>query len=104
MLLSNSILCEGRVAVVSGGGRGLGAEYARELARRGRGLMISVGLLAATAPIRSRRNATVGAITAAGGRPVACTVDASTSESGGASVQTAVEHFGRSTSPSPTRG
>ena len=55
VLLSNSILYEGRVAVVTGGGRGLGAEYARELARRGRGLMISVGLLAATAPIRSRR-------------------------------------------------
>ena len=58
-------------------------EYARELARRGRGLMISVGLLAATAPIRKAANATVNAITAGGRPPFACTVDASTPETWG---------------------
>ncbi len=41
------------------------------------------------------RPTTASAITAAGGRTVASIVDASTSEGGRASVQTAVEHFGR---------
>ena len=67
VLLSNSIVYERRVAVVTGGGRGLGAEYVRELARRGRGLMISVGLLAATAP--SEAGECDGECDYRGGRP-----------------------------------
>src|ERR1700684_1897764 len=88
---------DGRVAVVTGGGRGLGRSYALLLASRGAKVVVNDpgssldGEGVDPAPAES----VVSEITAAGGQAVACTESVSTPEGGDSIVRTALEHYGR---------
>ena len=65
---------DGRVAVVTGAGRGLGRAYARLLASRGAKVVVNDpgGSLAGDGPDAGPAEQVVGAIRAAGGEAVAC--------------------------------
>jgi NAD(P)-dependent dehydrogenase (short-subunit alcohol dehydrogenase family) len=78
----------GKVAVVTGSGRGLGLAYATELARRGAAVVVN-DVDAAVA------DEAVAAIAAEGGTAVAEVVPVGTAESAQALVDRAVEEFGR---------
>jgi 3-oxoacyl-[acyl-carrier protein] reductase len=78
----------GKVAVVTGSGRGLGLAYATELARRGAAVVVN-DVEAAVA------DAAVASITGAGGTAVAEVVPVGTSEAAQALVDRAVGEFGR---------
>ena len=75
---------DGRVAVVTGGGRGLGREYALPLARRGASVVVNN---------RSPEpaEAVVAEITDAGGTAIACVSDVSDKPGAQAPVHAAVE-------------
>jgi NAD(P)-dependent dehydrogenase (short-subunit alcohol dehydrogenase family) len=78
----------GKVAVVTGSGRGLGLAYAQELARRGAAVVVNdVDAEVAQAAVES--------ITTAGGTAVAEVVPVGTSEAAQALVDRAVSDFGR---------
>ena len=78
----------GKVAVVTGSGRGLGLAYATELARRGAAVVINdVDAEVADSAVR--------AVTEAGGTAVAEVVPVGTSEAAQALVDRAVSEFGR---------
>ncbi|HET6733519.1 SDR family NAD(P)-dependent oxidoreductase [Mycobacterium sp.] len=86
-----------RVAIVTGGGRGLGAAYARELARRGAAVIVHDNGATADGTDADPGPATevVAEIVGTGGRAHACFTDASTPDGGRAAVDLAVERFGR---------
>ncbi|HET6301821.1 SDR family NAD(P)-dependent oxidoreductase [Microbacterium sp.] len=79
---------EGKVAIVTGSGRGLGLAYARELARQGAAVVVNDvdESIAAEA---------VAAIEADGGRAVAVVAPVGSTETAKKLVQTAVDTFGR---------
>lgn len=95
--MPDTITFEGRVAIVTGGARGLGAAYARELAQRGAAVVVHDlgGAIDGTGADPQPAQEVAESIAAAGGRAVACTTDASTPEGGRASVQAAIDNFGR---------
>ena len=86
-----------RVAVVTGGGRGLGRSYAMLLASRGARVVVNdtgaslTGDGADTGPA----DEVVRDIEAAGGHAVACTESVATAGGGQAIIQAALDHFGR---------
>jgi NAD(P)-dependent dehydrogenase (short-subunit alcohol dehydrogenase family) len=91
-------LCEGRVAIVTGAGRGLGRVYALELARHGASVVIND---LDTAPdggaggiVRSA-DQLVSEIVAAGGQAVANYEDIADWSAAGRLVEQAVDTFGR---------
>lgn len=86
-----------RVAIVTGGGRGLGEAYCHELARRGAAVVVHDNGVDAAGRGHDPAPATdvVAAITAAGGRAVACTSDASTEDGGQTAVDLAMREYGR---------
>lgn len=88
---------DGRVAVITGAGRGLGRDYALLLASRGAQVVVNdVG-----AAIDGENSdpgpaeEVVRDIRAAGGEAVACTDSVATAEGGRAIVQAALGHYGR---------
>src|SRR3984957_7342979 len=88
---------DGRVAVVTGGGRGLGRSYALLLASRGAKVVVNDpgGTLGGEGVDSGPAEYVVSEITAAGGQAVACTESVSTPEGGDTIVRTALEHYGR---------
>ena len=83
-----SLSLAGKTAIVTGSGGGLGAAYARALA--GAGAAVVVNDVSAEAA-----NATVAAITGAGGKAVAVVAPVGTTETAQALVDAAVANFGR---------
>src|SRR6202020_1153409 len=88
---------DGRVAVVTGGGRGLGRSYALLLASRGAKVVVNDpgGSLDGEGVDSGPAESVVSEITAAGGQAAACTESVSTPEGGDSIVRTALDHFGR---------
>ncbi|MEV5904515.1 SDR family NAD(P)-dependent oxidoreductase [Streptomyces sp. NPDC052127] len=88
---------EGRVAVVTGAGRGIGRAHARLLAERGAKVVVNDlgGSMEGDGSDTGPAQKVVDEITAAGGAAVADTHDVSTRAGGQAVVGTAMEHFGR---------
>lgn len=87
---------DGRIAVVTGAGRGLGREYARLLAERGAKVVVNDpgGSLAGEGSDADPAELVVQEITAAGGEAVACTASVATREGGEAIVAAATGHYG----------
>jgi len=88
---------DGRVAVVTGGGRGLGRSYALLLASRGAKVVVNDpgGSLAGKGVDAAAAEQVVGEITAAGGQAIACTESVAIREGGEAIIRTALERYGR---------
>jgi len=90
-------MCDGRVCIVTGAGRGLGREYALMLASRGAKVVVNDvgsardGMGADSGPAQQ----VVDEIVASGGIATANTDDISTFEGGRAIVEQAVDQFGR---------
>ena len=87
---------DGRVAVVTGGGRGLGRSYAVLLASRGAKVVVNDagGGLDGDGDDPGPAQEVVAEITAAGGEAVACGASVATREGGEAIVGAALENYG----------
>ena len=88
---------DGRVAVVTGGGRGLGRSYALLLASRGAKVVVNDpgGSLTGDGADATPADDVVREITAAGGHATASTASVATSAGGKAIIETALERYGR---------
>ncbi len=88
---------DGRVAVITGGGRGLGREYALLLAARGARVLINDNgsALDGSGGDAGPAQALVDEIKAAGGEAVANTDSVATPEGGKAIIEAALDNFGK---------
>ena len=88
---------EGRVAVVTGAGRGIGRAYARLLAQRGASVVVNDlgGSAAGEGTDAGPAQAVVKEILADGGQAAADANDVSTVVGGAKVIETAIERFGR---------
>lgn len=88
---------DGRVAVITGGGRGLGRAYALLLAERGAKIVVNDpgASLSGDATEEGPAEALVREINALGGEAVANTDSVATPEGGKAIIQSAIDAFGR---------
>lgn len=88
---------DGRVAVITGGGRGLGREYALLLASRGAKVVVNDlgGAIRGDDPDSSVAQSVVDEIVAAGGEAIANGDSVATPEGGKAIVQAALDTWGR---------
>jgi NAD(P)-dependent dehydrogenase (short-subunit alcohol dehydrogenase family) len=88
---------EGRVAVVTGAGRGIGRAYALLLADRGAAVVVNDlgGSMDGTGADTGVASAVASEIVAAGGEAVADGSDVATADGGQALIDTATERFGR---------
>jgi NAD(P)-dependent dehydrogenase (short-subunit alcohol dehydrogenase family) len=86
-----------RVAVVTGGGRGLGRAYALLLSSRGAKVVVddAGGALTGEGSDPGPAEQVVAEITAAGGAAVACTDSVATPAGGKAIIDTALDSYGR---------
>jgi len=93
----SQIRFDGRVAIVTGAGGGLGRTYALDLARRGAQVVVNDlgGAADGTGSGSRMADAVVKEIQEAGGSAVASYDSVSTPEGGAAIVNTAVDAFGR---------
>lgn len=88
---------DGRVAVITGSGRGLGFEYARLLAARGARVVINDNgsALDGSGADQGIAAEAVRRIEAEGGEAIACTASVATPEGGRAIVESALDRWGR---------
>ncbi|TQS43337.1 SDR family NAD(P)-dependent oxidoreductase [Cryptosporangium phraense] len=86
-----------RVAVITGGGRGLGRSYALLLASKGAKVVVddTGASIAGDGADASPAEDVVREIEKAGGEAVACTESVATPDGGRAIVEAALDHFGR---------
>ena len=93
----SEIRFDGRVAVITGAGGGLGKTYALELARRGASVVVNDlgGSSDGRGGSSSMADATVKEIIEAGGKAVANYDSVATPEGGKAIIQTALDNFGK---------
>jgi NAD(P)-dependent dehydrogenase (short-subunit alcohol dehydrogenase family) len=93
--MSEPITFDGRVAIVTGAGGGLGKTYALELARRGARVVVNDlgGSVDGSGSSESAADAVVGEIRASGGEAVANYDSVSTESGGAAIVQSALDAF-----------
>lgn len=94
--MSEPITFDGRVAIVTGSGGGLGKTYALELARRGARVVVNDlgGGVDGSGSSQAAADLVVSEIEAAGGEAIANYDSVSTEEGGAAIVQSAVDSFG----------
>ena len=90
-------ICDGRVAIVTGAGRGIGREHALLLARQGASIVVNDlgGSMDGTGDDAGPAQQVVDEITAAGGRAVANTDDISEFAGAEKLIATGVEAFGK---------
>ncbi len=95
--MSEEIRYDGRVAVITGAGGGLGKTYALELARRGAHVVVNDlgGSADGTGGGSSMADDVVKQITEAGGTAVANYDSVATPEGGEAIIQTAIDNFSK---------
>src|SRR5258708_15784708 len=89
---------DGRVAVITGGGRGLGRSYALLLASRGAKVVVNDpgGSLDGEGVDSGPAGCVVSEITAAGGQAVACAESVTTPEGGDSILRPALQPYVRS--------
>ncbi|HEU4320091.1 MAG TPA: SDR family oxidoreductase [Acidimicrobiia bacterium] len=94
--MTEQITFDGRVAIVTGAGGGLGKTYALDLARRGARVVVNDlgGSVDGTGASQSAADVVVSEIGEAGGEAVANYDSVSTEEGGAAVVQSAIDAFG----------
>jgi NAD(P)-dependent dehydrogenase (short-subunit alcohol dehydrogenase family) len=94
---SGPLSFDGKVAIITGAGGGLGRQHALMLARRGALLVINDlgGSIDGTGSDKGAAEKVVDEIRAAGGEAVADTNSVATPEGGAAIVQSAIDAFGR---------
>jgi NAD(P)-dependent dehydrogenase (short-subunit alcohol dehydrogenase family) len=94
--VSEPINFDGRVAVITGAGGGLGREYALELARRGARVVINDlgGAVDGSGSSQKAADVVVEEIEGSGGEAVASYDSVANREGGAAIIQTAVDTFG----------
>jgi len=90
-------LLEGKVAIVTGAGGGLGEAYAKLFAKEGAAVVVNDlgGARDGTGADKSAAQKVVDAITAAGGKAIANGDDVSTVQGGEAICQAAIDAFGK---------
>ena len=88
---------DGRVAVITGAGRGLGRAYALLLAARGAKVIVNDpgGAIRGEGGDAGPAADVVAEIKTLGGEAVACTESVATPEGGRAIIDCALDHFGR---------
>jgi NAD(P)-dependent dehydrogenase (short-subunit alcohol dehydrogenase family) len=93
----SDIRFDGRVAVITGAGGGLGKTYALDMARRGASVVVNDlgGSADGTGGGSSMADETVKEIVEAGGKAVANYDSVATPEGGKAIIQTALDQFGK---------
>ena len=91
-----SRLCEGRVAIVTGAGRGIGREHALSLARHGAKVVVNDlgGNVDGTGDDLSPAEQVVAEITAMGGEAIANGENVADFEGAGRMIQAAIDTFG----------
>lgn len=94
--MASELRFDGRVAVVTGAGGGLGAAYAKLLAGRGAQVVVNdIGGVEREAQQGASAAAVVAEIEAAGGLAVADTHSVASADGGRAIIEHALDHFGR---------
>ena len=90
-------ICEGRVAVITGAGRGIGREHALMLAGQGAKIVVNDlgGSMDGTGKGEGPAHDVVAEIEAMGGEAIANGDDVSDFEGAGRLIQQAIDHFGR---------